>query len=159
MNSSLIPLIAVMGVICAALWVIDVRSHRLPNALVYPLYPVALMGLAFSGAMTHQSSWRSAAIGMLIWGGLVAGLHALSRGQGMGMGDVKLAPVLGAVTGWVGVAAAATGLMAAFVLGGLWALGCLVRGKGRQARIAFGPFLVLGWMVGMSVMPGQVWSA
>ena len=154
MTVTLIPLITVMVAVCAALWVIDVRSHRLPNALVYPLYPVGLVGLAFSAVMTHHSSWRSTAVGVLMWGGLLASLHVLSRGRGMGMGDVKLAPVLGAVDGWVGVTAAATGLMAAFALGGLWALGCLARGKGGQTRIAFGPFLIVGWLVGLCVGPG-----
>jgi leader peptidase (prepilin peptidase)/N-methyltransferase len=151
---SLIPLVAVMSVVCAVLWVIDVRSHRLPNVLVYSLYPVAAIGLLVSSCLTQRAPWGSAALGMLLWGGVLAALHLLSGGRGMGMGDVKLGPVLGGVTGWLSTAAAATGLMAAFMLGGLWALGCMLRGGSRGSTIAFGPFLIMGWVVGLCVGPG-----
>jgi len=150
----LLPLLVVMCAMCAALWVIDVRTHRLPNALVYPLYPVAVIGLGLSALLTNRATWGSAAIGLLLWGGVLAALHLLSGGRGMGMGDVKLGPVLGAVTGWLGTAAAVTGLLAAFILGGLWALGCMVRGGSRGSTIAFGPFLIMGWVVGLCVGPG-----
>jgi len=151
---SLVPLTVVMSAVCAVLFVIDIRSHRLPNALVYPLYPVTVIGLALSALLTHQAPWGTAMLGMLLWGGVLAALHLLSGGRGMGMGDVKLGPVLGAVTGWLGTAAAASGLMAAFVLGGLWALGCMVGGRSRRSTIAFGPFLILGWIVGLCVGTG-----
>jgi len=104
-----------------------------------------LAGLALSAAIGPRGSWTSAAAGALLWGGVLVGLHVLSRGEGMGLGDVKLAPVLGAVLGWFAVSAAATGLLLAFLLGGGWALGCMITGRSRRAAIAFGPFLIAGW--------------
>jgi leader peptidase (prepilin peptidase)/N-methyltransferase len=143
--ADVMPLLVVMTAACCALWIIDVRWHRLPNALVYPLYPAVLAGLALSAAIGPRGSWTSAAAGALLWGGVLVGLHVLSRGEGMGLGDVKLAPVLGAVLGWFAVSAAATGLLLAFLLGGGWALGCMLTGRSRRAAIAFGPFLIAGW--------------
>ena len=60
----------------------------------------------------------------------------------MGMGDVKLAALLGAVLGTSVIAALFIGVLA----GGLFAAGVLVR-EGRAARrktIAYGPFLAFG---------------
>ena len=143
--ADLMPLLAVMTAACCALWMIDVRWHRLPNGLVYPLYPAVLVGLALSAAIGHRGTWTSAVAGAFLWGGVLGGLHVFSRGKGLGLGDVKLAPVLGAVLGWLAVSAAATGLLLAFMLGGGWAIVCLIRGRSRRAAIAFGPFLIAGW--------------
>jgi leader peptidase (prepilin peptidase)/N-methyltransferase len=143
--ADLMPLLWIMTAFCCALWIIDLRWHRLPNGLVYPLYPAVLAGLALSAAIGHRGSWTSAVAGAVLWGGVLGGVHVLSRGIGMGLGDVKFAPVLGAVLGWLDVSAAATGLLVAFVLGGGWALVCLLRGRSRRAVIAFGPFLIAGW--------------
>jgi len=69
-------------------------------------------------------------------------LVVITRGRGMGLGDVKFAFLIGLVTGWpkVGVA-----VFISFVLGSLWALGLMALGKTKFGKtIHFGPFLVIG---------------
>jgi leader peptidase (prepilin peptidase)/N-methyltransferase len=73
-------------------------------------------------------------------------LALLSPGAGgLGLGDVKLAGVLAALLGWFDWRAAAIGLAAGFVLGGLVAAVLLItRRADRHSHIAFGPAMVAG---------------
>lgn len=67
---------------------------------------------------------------------------------GMGLGDVKLALLLGFVLGVEVIVA----MFAAFLVGGLVGIGLLVVGKrSRKDRIPFGPFLALGGIIGSLV--------
>jgi leader peptidase (prepilin peptidase)/N-methyltransferase len=83
---------------------------------------------------------------------------ALIGPSGLGMGDVKLAPALGLYLGYLGWSALVVGVAAGFVLGALAALGLLAReafarrplaGALRKA-LPFGPFLLLGTLVGLA---------
>ena len=66
-------------------------------------------------------------------------------GEGLGLGDVKLAGVLGALLGWWGWDVALVGLLSGFVLGGLGALALLLtRRVDRRGSLAFGPAMLLG---------------
>jgi leader peptidase (prepilin peptidase)/N-methyltransferase len=56
---------------------------------------------------------------------------------------VKLAGPLGAYLGWLGAAAFVTGLLAAWLLAALTAIGLLAtRRATRKSEIPFGPFLI-----------------
>ena len=71
-------------------------------------------------------------------------LSFISKG-GIGSGDVRLAPVLAMFLGWLSWQHVYIGLASGFILGGIWALALIVRGKAsRSSRIAFGPFLCVG---------------
>jgi leader peptidase (prepilin peptidase)/N-methyltransferase len=66
----------------------------------------------------------------------------------MCMGDVKLAAVMGLVLG----RAVAPALLIALLTATLFGIGVMVRhgvAQGRRTRIAFGPFLALGSVVGL----------
>lgn len=70
----------------------------------------------------------------------------------MGFGDVKLAPVLGATLGWVSVPSAVVGLLAGFMLGALVGVTLMVVGRaGRKTALPFGPFLIVGALLGLLV--------
>jgi leader peptidase (prepilin peptidase)/N-methyltransferase len=141
----LLPLLLVLGSAGVALTLIDVDHHRLPDVIVLPLYPVTLVGLIFAGLMSDDWPLTSTAIGAGAWLLLIGGLWFVTGGRGMGFGDVKVAPILGATLGWIGVGSALVGLLAAFLLGGLFGIGLLITGRaGRKARMPFGPFLFLG---------------
>lgn len=150
----LLPLLLVLGAAGVALWMIDLDHHRLPDAIVLPLYPVTLVGLVTAGIIEQRWSLASAGIGIGVWTAVVGVPWLISGGRGMGFGDVKLAPVLGATLGWVAVSAAVTGLLAAFVLGASVGLALLVAGRaGRRTQVPFGPFLLAGALVGLLAGP------
>jgi prepilin signal peptidase PulO-like enzyme (type II secretory pathway) len=78
--------------------------------------------------------------------------YALTRGSGLGFGDVKFAVVLGAA---LGVRATLTAVFVAFVSAGV-AAACMLctRRARRTSSIAFAPFLSFGatWALGLSVL-------
>ena len=136
-----IPLVY-LAAVTPALIAIDVREHRLPNALVLPGYPAAALGLAGEWIRTGQPP----VVALVAGAASIVFLLALNLGGGMGMGDVKLAGVLGLAAGLVGITPAVVSPLAAFTLGGVAALVVAAR-RGRGARLPFGPFLLAGFWI------------
>lgn len=132
------------------LLVVDVRTHRLPNRIVLPtlaaLVPLAILDAVLTGG---AGPLIGAVAGLLVLGGFYAVLRLISR-AGMGGGDVKLAALLGFVLGWHGWQALAVGAASAFVLGALYALALMaLRRADGSTRIAFGPWMILGAILGV----------
>ena len=135
--------------ISIALTAIDLETHRLPNAIVLPAYAVG--AVVFALAAFVGGAWGSlatAGLGMLIMGGVYL-VPLLIRPDAIGGGDVKLAGVLGLFLGWLGWAHLGVGIVSGFLLGGLYGLGLILAGRGRRARVAFGPWMLLGAWVGI----------
>ena len=152
--NSLLPLLLVLASAGLALALIDLDHHRLPDVIVLPLYPITVAGLAFAGVVGGQWPLASTLAGAAIWLAVIGGMWLISAGRGMGFGDVKLAPVLGATLGWAGLSCAVVGILAAFGLGAVIGLGLLVSGRaGRGSHLAFGPFLLAGSAVGLVAGP------
>lgn len=138
--------LAAVGV---ALAFIDYDTKRLPNVLTLPSYAVGLAALgAAAGYDGTLTPFLRALEGM---GALFAFyfLLVLVYPAGMGLGDVKLSGVLGLYLGWLGWAAVAVGGFAAFLIGGVVGIGLVASGAGRKARIPFGPFMLIGALVGI----------
>jgi leader peptidase (prepilin peptidase) / N-methyltransferase len=129
---------------------IDLREHRLPNRIVVPGIVVGIVAAALSWFATG-----AAPVIPLVAAVATSGLlFLLSLGGGIGMGDVKLAAVIGLASPTVAIALTAP--LAAFVLGGAVASIVLVRGalagrarEARRAQIAFGPYLLAGYVVAL----------
>lgn len=137
------------------LTVIDVRTHRLPNAIVLSALGVTILLLAAS--CLFGAPWgallRALAAGAVLFVFFLA-LRVIGRGA-MGGGDVKLAALMGVLLGWVGWSAVAVGVLVAFVLGGLVGVILLAtRRASRATRIPFGPFLVAGTWIGALAAAG-----
>jgi leader peptidase (prepilin peptidase)/N-methyltransferase len=135
---------------------IDVDSRRLPNRLVMPGYPVALMGVSLHGVIsgTHPLPALLAGASWLVF------LLLLNIGGGMGMGDVKLAGVLGLCLGSIGAGHAVAGVAIAFLFGGVAGILVLARRVvGEEARIPFGPFLLAGFWIAVALTPALAASS
>ena len=117
---------------------IDLTHHRLPNRLVVPGLVVGLLAAAGSWATTGVFPLVSLVAGV----GYAGVLFLFALAGGMGMGDVKLAAVLGLASPTALIAIASP--MFAFLLGGVVALVVLIV-RGRGTRIPFGPFLLAGY--------------
>lgn len=140
-----LPAFLWLGGVGVALAVIDLDTHRLPNALTYPSYPVALVLLLIPAVV--DGSWD--AYVRAVAGG--AGLGAfylvlvLVYPSGMGLGDVKLAGVLGIYLGWLGWGVLVVGGFLGFLLGAVSGVALMAaRRAGRKTKIPFGPFMLLG---------------
>ena len=132
--------------LAAALSVIDIRTHTLPDRLVLPAYPVAGTLLGAGGLLSGHPAhlWRALA-GLLALGALYWVLWAVHP-AGMGFGDVKLAGVIGAATVTVSWTAVFYALVAAGVLAIAWAT------ARRVSRLAFGPWLSLGAVMSVALV-------
>ena len=129
---------------------IDLDTHRLPDAIVLPAYPVGLVLLAL--ASWANDDWWALARGGIGAVALFAFYFVLMiiKPGGMGFGDVKLAGVLGLYLAWVGWAALVVGAFAAFLVGGIFSIVLLLSGRAtRKSGIPFGPFMLLGAWIGI----------
>jgi leader peptidase (prepilin peptidase)/N-methyltransferase len=116
---------------------IDVESRRLPNRIVLPAAALVLVS-RLATAPDHWAAWLGAAVGAAAF----LFVFALVFPAGLGMGDVKLALLLGAALGSAVLSALLLGTLA----GAAAAVVLLVR-EGLEARrrtMAFGPFLAFG---------------
>lgn len=138
--------------ISVVLTLIDLDTHRLPNAIVLPSYLVGVVLLAIGSALT--ADWTAlvrAGAGMAVLYVFYFALRLVQR-DGMGGGDVKLAGVIGLYLGYVGWEALVVGALAAFVLGGVFGVVLmLLRRAGRRTAIPFGPWMILGAWTGLLV--------
>ncbi len=132
--------------------IIDIRHRIIPNRIVYPSFLafgayIVIVGLAGGGLDVIR-----AAIGMLTYGGVLLGVAIVSP-RGMGMGDVKLAALVGLVLGSVGLRYVTVAAAAGILLGGVGAIVALIAGASRKQAIPFGPFLAAGALVAAFLAP------
>jgi leader peptidase (prepilin peptidase) / N-methyltransferase len=144
----------VLGLVLVAVLVptalIDLDNRIIPNKIMLPAAILAVaIGLALSPSHVPEQLIAGAAAGGFLL------LFALAYPRGMGMGDVKLAAVLGLFLGRSVAVAILGGVLAGTVIG----LGIMARvgvEKGRKTAVPFGPFLALGGIVGLLLGPTLV---
>jgi leader peptidase (prepilin peptidase) / N-methyltransferase len=140
-----LPAYLYLSAIAVALAVIDLDVKRLPNVIVLPSYGVAVLLLLVAAALGTE------------WGAIVRGLAAMALlfllylalalvyPAGMGLGDVKLAGLLGLYLGWLGWSSVAVGAFTAFLIGGLVGVALLIgRRADRKTAMPFGPAMLAG---------------
>lgn len=164
---SAVPLLVLASVygalllVALALTAIDAREHRLPNRIVFPT-TIGVVALGMLDAL-----WRGNAttLNRALLGGcvLMGGYFLLSRGprvprdagraspSGMGAGDVKLAFPLGVVLAWHGWVPLIIATVSAFVIAGASVAMSIACGRAnRNSLIAFGPFMLMGAVLGVA---------
>jgi len=154
-----LPAYLYLAAIGVALALIDLETHRLPNSIVLPSYPV--LAVLLTAASWAEGDWaallRACIGGAVLW--LLYFLMVVVYPAGMGFGDVKLAGVLGAALAWLGWGSLVIGAFTAFLLGGIFAIGLVLAGHAtRKTGIPFGPWMLLGCAVGVA-FGEPVWNA
>jgi leader peptidase (prepilin peptidase)/N-methyltransferase len=129
----------------------------LPNRVVFPAIVASWALLVADSVLgssqgAGQTSLVDAAIGAAIFAGFLF-VVAFIYPAGMGMGDVKLALLLGTFLGYIGgIGLTVTGMFLSFLFGGfLGALIAVARGGGRKTQIPFGPWLAAGTVTAVLV--------
>jgi leader peptidase (prepilin peptidase)/N-methyltransferase len=128
----------------AAIVLTDLELRLIPNKV---LLVSAIAGVALAAGL-DPSSLPERAIAAAAAGGLLFAV-ALAYPRGMGLGDVKLAAVMGLYLG----RAVAPALLIAFAAGSLVGLALIARhgAAARKQAIPFGPFLALGGLIALLV--------
>lgn len=126
---------------------IDLDTRKIPNVITGPAAVAAIvLGLIFKPSHVPAQLLAGAASGAFLL------VFALAYPKGLGMGDVKLAGVLGLYLR----GAAAVALFAGILAGALVGIGIMARvgvAKGRKTGIPFGPYLAFGGILGILVGP------
>ena len=154
--SWLFPLVAAIVSSLLVLIYIDLDIQILPDVIDIP---GIVLGLAIgaltprlaTGTLTLSEGFIDAALGGALGGGVLlliaVGYQRLRGLEGMGMGDVKMMAMIGAVTGWRFVLPV---LLLASIAGSLVAIPSAIRSRdGMQMALPFGVFLGLGTLMVM----------
>ncbi|MDP1722708.1 MAG: prepilin peptidase [Candidatus Gottesmanbacteria bacterium] len=117
------------------IFVADFKYQIIPDSMVI----IGIVGVLLQG----QALWLSA----LGAGGFFFLLWLVTRGKGMGLGDVKFAFLMGLLLGFPNIIVAS---YLAFLTGAVVGVILILTGKTQlRAHIAFGPFLVLGTIIAL----------
>ncbi len=139
---------------CAALSAYDITQRRLPNALTLPA-AVAVLAAAVSAGRGLPALGGAVAL-LLVY----LAVHVVAP-SGLGAGDVKLAPAVGALTGAFGVDAWVLAALAAPLLTAMWALAVTAAGAagrpsagaaGRPAAVPHGPSMCVSALAAVALV-------
>ena len=133
-----------------ALSVIDLYLYILPNKITYPsviVSAIAIVPLSYLATDNPNGAMLGAYLGgfgyALFLGITLIAYELIVRKEGMGMGDVKLAALLGLWVGWIHPILVLYSLIAASVIGLI--VGAAILAVRRESKpYPFGPWLAIG---------------
>ncbi len=144
------------------IFVIDKKFYIIPDGLNIFLAGLGLLLIAennFYGSFSQfgkgsflgsfsmlfglrQNIWLNHLVGALIALVIIGLIIFITRGKGMGIGDLKFAGALGVIFGWPDIIFI---LAFSFIIGSIFGIYLLITHiKGFKDSVPFGPFLVLG---------------
>jgi leader peptidase (prepilin peptidase)/N-methyltransferase len=153
-SASLLPAWWALALVAGPIARTDLARHRIPDPLNAVAFGSGVVLLLIPGSLVdYGRAWLAA---LAVTAALLA--LALIGPSGLGMGDVKLAPALGLYLGFLGWEAVLIGVAAGFILAAVAGVALLARDaiarravKGALRRaLPFGPFLLLGTLVGLA---------
>ena len=146
LSLAFLPIAAVASMLIVLIF-IDLDTQLLPDVVDIPGIFIGLligwMSLGDSYPLFLSSSLTDSLIGAAAGGGLLLlvafSYKVLRKVEGMGLGDVKMLAMIGAVTGWQGIVpvlfvASFTGAIVGVIFG-------IKQGSGLRVALPFGPFL------------------
>ena len=143
--------LAVVSALLATQIVIDLQVRRLLRELSWSGFAIFT-----ATALTTSPGTAAGLTGLFAGAAMMAGIAALlvivSRGA-LGLGDLHLAPLLGAMVGWFSPGGVILAWMITAIAGALFATIGLASGRLRRgSMIAYGPFMVLGSVATVAVI-------
>jgi leader peptidase (prepilin peptidase)/N-methyltransferase len=138
--------VSVVGVLLVAAALVDHHERRIPNRLLTLAAVVTVAG-AVSALNAHHL--LLVGLGALTGGGALLAVHLR---RGVGMGDVKMAAIVGASCGWLSFAAAPIAVAVAALAAsmyGVWS---------RRSSLALGPSLWFGWSISIATSSAGWWT-
>lgn len=134
------PFLLLISSILISILVVDFENMIIPDKFVFAGLFITIFYLLGDPSIFYLN---------LLTGTLSAlfflSIYFITLGRGMGLGDVKLALLLGSI---LGPTSSLVWLFVSFITGGIVATFLLISGKAKlKARIAFGPFLIIGFFV------------
>lgn len=131
-------LYALLASALITLSVIDFRTYEIPAGINLFILTLGLIRI-----VTDYADWLNYAVGFLLVSGFLYIVHLVTKGRGIGGGDIKLMAVSGLLLGWKQI-------LLAFVLGCI--IGSVIhiarmKISGQGHVLAFGPYLSAGILI------------
>ncbi len=148
----------------------DLRHYIIPDKIIYPAI-IAAIGYNLLGEMIINNNFQFSInfqsisnfqfliynlkssyfvnhfLAAFLASGFFFSIVWLTKGKGMGGGDVKLAFLMGLVLGWPVIIVS---VFLSFIIGSIFGILLILAGRKKmKSMIPFGPFLVLGTFVGL----------
>jgi leader peptidase (prepilin peptidase)/N-methyltransferase len=123
--------------ILEVIFIIDLENQIIPDIFVFIGLAVVILNFQFlsQGVIIFNS-----ALAGLVCASFLLLVHLLTKGRGMGLGDVKFAVLGGFI---VGLPLSPIWLLIAFLTGAVVGIILILVGKAKlKSKIAFGPFLI-----------------
>lgn len=133
-------MMSALGIIAVIAALIDARTLRIPNWLTVT-GAFLFASLSVHLVVVENATWQPIAAGAAIMGGPLLAAHLVSRSRTPGLGDVKLATVLGAPLGAVSPAAAYWALLMALTMGA--GFGLIYQRATKRRAFPLGPAISL----------------
>ena len=134
----------VISALLMAIFVFDWQYQIIPDQITFSAIILTLIYFSFAYPIPYTLYHIPIALGAM---GFFLFLHLITKGKGMGFGDVKFAFLMGLLLGWPGILVA---LYFAFLTGaGVGIILIVLKKKKFGQHIPFGPFLVAGTFVGL----------
>jgi leader peptidase (prepilin peptidase) / N-methyltransferase len=156
-SPELVPVWVLFAGVGTWLAYVDWRTRLLPFLFVAPLYVATLLLVVLGAIMLDdwgilvQALIGNVAVFAAFW--LVYRVGKLFGGGAFGYGDVRLSGVIGLALGALGAAETLTGTYGGFVLGAVGGLVFSRLGWVDRKGFAFGPYMVVGAIVGAAWGP------
>jgi len=126
------------------IFVYDLKHYIIPDKIIYPAIVIVLIYNFLRSDLLGRSDLLLSAFGAATF---FLAIVLVSRGKWMGVGDIKLAFLMGLVLGFPNILVA---LFLAFSIGAIIGLGLIVSGKKTlKSEVPFGPFLVTGTFIAL----------
>ena len=132
------------------IFVYDLKHYIIPDKVIYPAIAIAIGFNLFNNIQYPISNILSAfnfLIPAILAGGFFYAIIVITKGKGMGGGDVKLAFLMGLILGWPVIIFS---VFLAFILGSIVGIYLILTGKKKmKSMVPFGPFLIFGTFAGL----------
>jgi len=125
-------------------FVFDLKHYIIPDGVIYTAIVISLLyNLAYSFFLiSNPQSLIQPLLAAFVAAGFFLLIVLISKGQWMGVGDIKLAFLMGLFLGWPNILVA---LFLAFFIGAVVGIGLIIlKKKGLKSEVPFGPFLTIG---------------
>lgn len=144
---SILILSLIVFLILETIFIIDLENQIIPDTLVFFGMSVVLLFLLFTSPHLLFPSLLSGFLSALF----LLLIYLITKGRGMGLGDVKFAIFGGMITG---LKLMPVWLFLSFLTGAVTGIILILVGRAKmKTKIAFGPFLILG--IGLALLFGN----
>ncbi len=140
LNILALPVIFLITFTMLVVFIIDFEHLFIPDTASFGLFAIIIIAMLFSNTDIFPYLFAAFVVPSILFA-----LNLLTKGKGMGLGDVKLALPIGLS---LGPKLVIPWLMLSFVVGGVFGAFLLLSKNAKlKDKVAFGPFLIIGYLL------------